>query len=111
MPELWVPGMAGPHEDFVGRLHRQIERFAQRHDVKQPVVVVELRDGSRFRAVSISPEPGYGFVTIAPHPGEEDLAGELIVAIGGLARIELYVADEAEPAFGFSLPSESASTR
>lgn len=28
MRELWLPGVEGPHEEFVARLHRQIERFA-----------------------------------------------------------------------------------
>ena len=31
MPELWVPGAAGPSlEDFVARLHKTIESFAAR---------------------------------------------------------------------------------
>ena len=105
MPDLWVPGMAGPHEDFVGRLHRLIERFGQRSATTKPIVEVELRDGSRCKADAISPEPGYGFVTMTPHREDEDTPDELIVAIGSLARIELYSSDKPEPAFGFSPPT------
>ena len=107
MPELWIPGVAGPHEEFIARLHRQIQRFADARDIAQAVVEVELRDGSRFKLGSISPEPGYGFVTISPHP-EEDTPEELIVPVGAIARVELYRADEPEPRFGFSLPEPSA---
>ena len=103
MPDLWVPGVAGPHEDLVSRLHRQIQRFAEKRSVKQAVVEIELRDGARYKLDSISPEPGYGFVTISPYPAE-DTPGELVVPLGGIARIELYEVDEPEPRFGFSLP-------
>ena len=103
MPELWLPGMAGPHDDFVQRVHRQIARFAEEHSVPKAVVEVELRDGSRYRLDAISPEPGFGFVTLRPHP-EEDTPGELIVPVGAIARIELHSSDEPEPEFGFSLP-------
>jgi hypothetical protein len=103
MRELWVPGMEGPHEDLVARLHRQIRRFADERGVAQAVVEVELRDGSRFKLDSISPEPGYGFVTISPHP-DEDTPGELVVPLGAIGRIELNATDEPEPRFGFTLP-------
>ena len=106
MRDLWVPGLEGPHEDFVARLHRQIKRFADGHGVSQPVVEIELRDGSRFQLDSVSPEPGYGFVTISPHP-DEDTPGELIVPLGAIARIELHAADEPEPRFWLSLRETS----
>ena len=106
MPDLWVPGVAGPHDDLVGRIHRQIQRFAEARGVAQAVVEVELRDGARFKLDSLSPEPGYGFVTICPHP-EEDTPGELVVPLGAIARIELHASEEPEPRFGFSL-GESA---
>jgi hypothetical protein len=105
MPELWLPGAEGPHEDFVERIHRQIERFAQRAGVERAVVDVELVDGSRFVLDSLSPEPGYGFVTIRPHrEGDEDVPEELIVPIGSLRRIELARAEERRARFGFSVP-------
>ena len=105
MPDVWTPGMAGPHEDFVARLHRVIERFAQEREVETPVVEVELRDGSRFILERLSPEPGYGFITLAPVP-DEDVPNELIVPITGIARIELTLAAEAPERFGFSLPDK-----
>jgi hypothetical protein len=61
-----LPGQAGPHEDLVARIHRQIGRFAQERGLEQAVVELELRDGSRFALDAILPEPGYGFV----HAGE-----------------------------------------
>jgi len=32
MPQLWVPGVEGTHDDFVERLHRHIERLAREAD-------------------------------------------------------------------------------
>jgi hypothetical protein len=104
MSELWLPGAAGPQDEFVTRLHRRIERFAEAHGIAQAVVEVELRDGARFKLDSISPDPGYGFVALVPHAGEDDVPGELIVPIGAIARVELRAMDEPEPQFGFTLP-------
>lgn len=105
MPELWIPGLEGPHDEFVTRLGRQIKRFAEKHKIEKAVVELELRDGARFKLNAILPEPGFGFVTICPHSEEdEDTPGELIVPIGAIARIELYEADEPEPRLGFSPP-------
>ena len=59
MPELWTPGMAGPLEDLVNRIHRRIEAFASEHGFEQAMVEVELRDGSRHVLDTISPEPGH----------------------------------------------------
>ena len=103
MTNLWLPGVAGPQDDFVERIHRGIARFAEKQGIARAVVVVELLGGSRFTVDSISPDPGYGFVTISPHP-EEDEPGELILPIGAIARIELHVAEEEESRLGFSLP-------
>jgi hypothetical protein len=112
VPELWIPGLAGPHEDFVQRLHRQIERFAQEHEIERASVEVELRDGSRFRLDRVMPEPGYGFITIVPHEeqrrDEEDVPAELIVPIGLIERIELHEAHDERGRFGFSLPAPDA---
>jgi hypothetical protein len=106
VPELWLPGVEGPHEDFVERVHRQIERFAQRAGVERAMVDVELTDGSRFVLDSLSPEPGYGFVTIRPHAeADAEVPEELIVPIVSLRRIELARAEEQRGRFGFTLPS------
>jgi hypothetical protein len=101
--QLWTPGVAGPHEEFVGRLHRQVERFAERHEIREAIVTLELHSGARVDVKSISPDPGFGFVTICPH-GDDDAPDELVLPIGSIARIELRVAQEEEPRLGFSLP-------
>ena len=109
MPDLWVPGLAGPHEDFVQRLHRHIERFASDRKIEQAAVEIELRDGSRFRLGGVLPEPGYGFITIIPHEqqrtDEDDVPAEVIVPIAQIERIDVYEAHERRGRFGFSLPS------
>ena len=108
MPELWIPGLAGPHEDFVQRLHRQIERFAQEREIERASVEVELRDGSRFRLDRVMPEPGYGFITLVPHEqqhsDEDEVPAELIVPIGLIERIDVYEVHEQRGRVGFSLP-------
>jgi len=104
MSELWLPGVAGPQDEFVARLHRRIQRFAESRGIAQAVVEVELRDGARFKLDAVMPEPGYGFVTLRPHADEEDVPDELIVPIGAIGRIELYATAEQEPKLGFSVP-------
>jgi hypothetical protein len=103
MPDLWVPGFAGPLDDFVNRIHRQIEQFAEEGGVKQAFVEVELVDGVRYAVESISADPGYGFVTIRPHPGDGTPA-QVIVPIGAIKRIELSKAAEERTQLGFSVP-------
>jgi hypothetical protein len=102
--DLWTPGHAGPHEELVDRIHRQIARFARERGIEQAVVEFELRDGSRFELDAILPEPGYGFVTIRPHPRDEDTPPELIVPVSMIERIELYAAGDKPSRFGFALP-------
>ena len=106
MADLWLPGVSGPHDELVSRLHQQIERFAREQEVERAVVEVELADESRLKLDGISPEPGFGFVTLKPcASSDEELPGEMVVPLGMLRRIELYArADDAER-FGFSLPS------
>ena len=53
MPRLWIPGMAGPLEDLVARIHRRIDAFASEHGLEQAMVEVELADGSLFRLSSL----------------------------------------------------------
>lgn len=99
MPELWVPGVAEPSlDDFVQRLHVCIERQGE-----NVVVTAELRDGSQLELISISPEPGYGFITLRPHPDGE-APSEVIIPVGAIAQIRLHAPEE-RPQFGFSLPS------
>ena len=96
--------MAGPLEDLVGRIHRRIEAFASEHGLEQAMVEVELADGALLRLMSLSAEPGYGFLTLVPHSdgGEPQ---ELIVPIGAIRQLTLSRAEPASP-IGFSLPSE-----
>ena len=104
---LWIPGMAaGPLEEWVARVHRRIEAYAQDAGVEKAFVEIELADGSRYSLDSISPEPGFGFVTLRPHrrPDDEDVPEELIVPVGVIRRIELDRAEEQRERFGFSLP-------
>jgi hypothetical protein len=105
--ELWVPGFAGPLDDLIERIHRRIEQFAGEADVERPFVEVELVDGVRYAVESLSPEPGYGFVTIRPHPGE-GMPAEVIVPIGSIRRIELSPAADERGRLGFSVPEASS---
>ena len=66
---------------------------------------VELVDGARFTLHTISPEPGYGFVTLRPHPDDKpDAPGELVVPVGSIRRIELDSAAEERTRLGFVVP-------
>jgi hypothetical protein len=107
--DLWTPGRAGSADELVDRIHRQIARFARERGIEQPVAEVELRGGSRFELEALRPEPGYGFVTIRTHTGDDDVPAELIVPIGLIERIELYAAQDKPSAFGFSAPQTEAS--
>jgi hypothetical protein len=107
MPELWVPGAAGPSlEDFVKRLNAAIESFAVRRGWESAVVEVQLHDGTRVAVHSIRPEPGYGFLTLCPYPEDEErpwpkgreadgecTPEELIVPVGSIVRITLGEAE------------------
>lgn len=104
MPELWTPGMAGPLDDFVGRIHRRIEAFASEHGLERAMVEVELSDGALLRLQSISAEPGYGFLTLVPH-AEAGEPEEVIVPLGAIRQLTLRRAEAASPV-GFALPSE-----
>jgi hypothetical protein len=85
--------------EFVERLHRTIREISDK-----PHVAIELVDGSRFVVESIVAEPGYGFVTLRPHPKDEP-PDAIVVPVGALRRIEVHRAAETEAPFGFSLPS------
>ena len=100
MSDLWIPGASGPLDNLVARIQLRIEAFGEATGA-QPVVEVELRDGSRAVLRSIDAEPGFGFVTLSPHGdgGEE----EWIVPVAAVARIVLRKAEERDP-FGFSSP-------
>jgi hypothetical protein len=103
MPELWIPGFAGPLDDLINRIHRRIEQFSAEAEVERPAVEVELAGGIRYSIESLSAEPGYGFVTLRPHG--DDVPDEVIVPVGAIVRLELSKAAEERGRLGFSLPS------
>jgi len=105
-PDLWVPGAAEPSlDDFVARVLRAIERYTQTHTAARTHVEVELGDGQRLTLRSLSGEPGYGFLTLAVHPEEEDDPELVIVPVGAIRRIALGPADETRRP-GFALPEK-----
>jgi hypothetical protein len=107
MPDLWIPGVAEPSlDDFVGRVHKQIERYTTTHRAQQTEVEVELADGARLTLQSISAEPGYGFVTLAVHPEDDDGPEQLIVPVNAIRRIALGPAEADRARFGFALPDD-----
>jgi hypothetical protein len=109
MPDLWLPGVAPASlDDFVTRVHRQIERYTAGHEAEQTEVEVELVDGQRLRLQSLSPEPGYGFVTVAVHPEDDREPRQVIVPVGTIRRISLGPAEADRARFGFSLPDDTA---
>jgi hypothetical protein len=103
---LWLPGATGPVEEFVSRVHRAIERFAEAAGVERAWVEVELLDGARYTLDALEPEPGLGYVTLVPHreAHEEDLPERVIVPLGIVKRIELSRAEEQRARFGFVVP-------
>ena len=103
MPELWIPGVAGPLDELVARIHRRIASFAADHELEQAQVEVELYDGALLRLLSISAEPGFGFITLVPHP-EDGEPQELIVPLTAIRRLTLSRAEPESP-IGFSLPA------
>jgi hypothetical protein len=104
-PDLWVPGAAEPSlEDFVARIHRQIERYTSTHSAERSHVEVELGDGERLTLQSLASEPGYGFLTLTVQG--EDEAEQLIVPVGAIRRITLGPADEQRKP-GFALPTQT----
>ena len=100
MPELWTPGAAGPLDQFVERLHRRVEAFAQAHGLPEAAVEFELADGALLVVRSISAEPGFGFVTLTPHGEEPE---ELVVPIGAIRQIRIAKPEPARSRFGFSV--------
>jgi hypothetical protein len=105
MSQAWIPGAAGPHEELVTRIHQRVEQFLSERPAGQAVVEVELKDGPRVALESIGAEPGFGFVTLRPHPEEEEVGGEeWIVPVERIAGITLREADAELERFGFALP-------
>jgi hypothetical protein len=105
MTSLWLPGAAGPLEQFVDRLHRQIAAYAEQYGVEQVDVEVELVDGALLHVKEISPEPGFGFVTLSPYTDEGGGPNQyLIVPLGSVRRIALGRTEGKAARFGFTPP-------
>jgi hypothetical protein len=101
MSQLWTPGMAGPLEELVKRIHRRIDSFREEHAIAEVAVSVELVDGSLHRLASLSAEPGFGFITLCPHCGEGE-PEELIVPLGAVREVRLGVAEPSQK-LGFAV--------
>jgi hypothetical protein len=97
---VWTPGIAGPLDEFVGRLTRMIAAFVQEHELEQAEVRVELVDGSRYTLATTSAEPGFGFLSFTPHREDGAEPRKLIVPIGAVRSIEISAPDPERP-FGF----------
>ena len=97
--------MAGPLEELIKRIERRVERFEEEHGVTDAEVTIELADGAMHRVRTISAEPGFGFVSFAPH-GEDDDPQEIIVPLGAVRQVRIG-APGPEHAFGFAGTSTS----
>ena len=104
MPEVWTPGATGPLDQFVEKLHRRVQEFGEREKIERPSVEFELYDGALIAVSAVSPDPGFGFLTITPHPESADDPEELIVPLGSIRRITLGRPEPARARFGFSVP-------
>ena len=103
MSSIWLPGAAGPMDDLIGRIQRRVERFAEQQGIERAAVEVELADGSLLQLDSVSPEPGYGFLTLVPHPDEEgDPPYELIVPVGAIRQVAIRIPEPEHGRFGFA---------
>jgi hypothetical protein len=104
VPERWIPGAAEPSlDDFVERLHRQIERFTTGHEADETHVEVELGDGERLTLQALSAEPGYGFVTLTVY-SEDGGPHQVIVPVNAIRRVTLGPAEDDRAQLGFALP-------
>ncbi|MBA2356970.1 MAG: hypothetical protein H0V84_00910 [Actinobacteria bacterium] len=98
----WLPGPGAPLDELVRNLHRQVEQEGE-----GAAVSVELADGTLFHLISITAEPGFGFVTLRPHP-EDGEARAVIVPVGSIAQIRIGP-EEPPHRLGFRLPDRTSS--
>ena len=96
MPELWTPGMAGPLEELVKRVHRRIDSFREQHGLEEVGVTIELIDGAVYRLASLDAEPGFGFVTLCPHCDQGEPT-ELIIPLGAIRLIRIGHVEDEQP--------------
>jgi hypothetical protein len=101
--QIWLPGIAGPLDDLIQRIQRRVKRFSEERGVEQPAVEVELADGALLVLESISPEPGYGFLTLVPHPDDGESPYELVVPIGAIRHFAIRMPEPERGRFGFAV--------
>lgn len=89
----------------MARIERRVQRYTEEAGLERACVEVHLADGTRYVVEELSPEPGFGFVTIRPYPRDESPA-EVIVPVGMIRKIELDRAEEQRAAFGFAISAE-----
>lgn len=127
MAQLWVPdGQGGGQqppsvEEFLKRVLAQIQQFAIDCRCERVQVEVVLHDGRRLHLHSITPEPGFGWVTLRPFAdaeADEEADDEseapppeqLIVPLQSIIRFIVGPVEE-EHRFGFvppELPADPA---
>jgi hypothetical protein len=98
---LWTPGVAGPLDEFIGRVTRMVDAFAREQGIEQAEVRIELADGSRHVLATMTPDPGFGFFSFVPHTPEGEEARRVVVQIGAVKTIEISSPDAEHP-FGFT---------
>jgi hypothetical protein len=97
--------MAGPLDELVKRILRRVDLFKDEHTLEEVQVSIELIDGSLHRLKTLSPEPGFGFISFRPHGGDEP--EEVIVPLGAVREIRIGL-PESELPLGFAgSPEES----
>jgi hypothetical protein len=82
-------------------MRRMVEEFTKEHGLEQAEVRIELVDGSRHVLETVDAEPGFGFLSFAPHRAAGDEPRRLVVPIGAVRLIEISAPDPAR-AFGFN---------
>ena len=123
--QVWIPGSgvsgddpSSSVDDFLKRVHMQIQNFVEQCQCERAVVEVLLHDGRRLRLRSLSSEPGFGWVTLHPIPedggdGSDEEESDtpvdeaLILPLQSILRIVMRRPDNEEPQrFGFVPPED-----
>ena len=94
---IWTPGTAGPLDELVSRIRRAVEAFAQEHGSSKRRSGSSFYDGRELVVASISPEPGFGFLTLQPHQDDGGEPSRVIVPIGAVKLVEISTADPERP--------------
>ena len=81
--------MAGPLDEFVGRVNRMVSTFMQEQGLDAVEVRIALVDGTPYLVASASADPGFGFFSFLPHRGEGEEPRQVIVPIGAVRSIEI----------------------